>query len=114
MTTPGALVATPLWADFDDQTVLINRMCNLDLFEDHYRKALDQLARDSQRSARRTQRSTLRWRSTASTSASASASRLAALRLAPLRLAAASAAWRVAASASLRALLMALGEARAP
>jgi peptidoglycan/xylan/chitin deacetylase (PgdA/CDA1 family) len=52
MTTPGALVATPLWADFDDQTVLINRMCNLDLFEDHYRKALDQLARDSQRSAR--------------------------------------------------------------
>jgi hypothetical protein len=45
-------VATPLWADFDDQTVLINRMCNLDMFEDHYRKALDQLARDSQRSAR--------------------------------------------------------------
>lgn len=52
MTTPGSLVATPLWADFDDQTVLINRMCNLDMFEDHYRKALDQLARDSQRSAR--------------------------------------------------------------
>jgi peptidoglycan/xylan/chitin deacetylase (PgdA/CDA1 family) len=52
MTTPGSLIATPLWADFDDQTILINRMCNLDLLEDHYRKALDQLARDSQRSAR--------------------------------------------------------------
>lgn len=52
MTTPGHLVATPLWADFDDQTVLINRMCNLDMFEDHYRKALDQLALDCRRSAR--------------------------------------------------------------
>lgn len=52
MTTPGDLVATPLWADFDDQTVLINRMCNLDMFEDHFRKALDQLARDSLASAR--------------------------------------------------------------
>jgi peptidoglycan/xylan/chitin deacetylase (PgdA/CDA1 family) len=52
MTTPGDLVAAPLWADFDDQTVLINRMCNLDMFEDHYLKALDQLARDSARSAR--------------------------------------------------------------
>lgn len=52
MTTPGALVATPLWADFDDQTVLINRMCNLDMFEDHFTKALDQLNRDCQQSAR--------------------------------------------------------------
>jgi peptidoglycan/xylan/chitin deacetylase (PgdA/CDA1 family) len=52
MSTPGALVATPLWADFDDQTVLINRMCNLDMFEDHFRKALDQLDRDSRNSAR--------------------------------------------------------------
>jgi hypothetical protein len=47
MTTPGDLVATPLWADFDDQTVLINRMCNLDMFEDHFIKALDQLNRDA-------------------------------------------------------------------
>ena len=52
MSTPGSLVATPLWADFDDQTVLINRMCNLDMFEDHFRKALDQLDRDSRNSAR--------------------------------------------------------------
>lgn len=52
MTTPGALVATPLWADFDDQTVLINRMCNLDMFEDHFNKALQQLNRDAANSAR--------------------------------------------------------------
>ena len=52
MTTPGRLVATPLWADFDDQTVLINRMCNLDMFEDHFIKALDQLDRDAGASAR--------------------------------------------------------------
>ena len=52
MTTPGGLIATPLWADFDDQTVLINRMCNLDMFEDHFLKALTQLDADSQRSAR--------------------------------------------------------------
>jgi peptidoglycan/xylan/chitin deacetylase (PgdA/CDA1 family) len=52
MTTPGKLVALPLWADFDDQTVLVNRMCNLDMFEDHFRKALDQLARDGARSGR--------------------------------------------------------------
>ena len=52
MQTPGNLVATPLWADFDDQTVLINRMCNLDMFEDHFIKALDQLNRDAQASAR--------------------------------------------------------------
>lgn len=52
MTTPGDLVATPLWADFDDQTVLINRMCNLDMFEDHFIKALDQLNRDCRQSAR--------------------------------------------------------------
>jgi len=52
MTTPGSLVATPLWADFDDQTVLINRMCNLDMFEDHFVKALDQLNRDCLQSAR--------------------------------------------------------------
>lgn len=52
MTTPGRLVATPLWADFDDQTVLINRMCNLDMFEDHFMKALTQLDRDAPQSAR--------------------------------------------------------------
>jgi hypothetical protein len=52
MTTPGRLVATPLWADFDDQTVLINRMCNLDMFEDHFIKALDQLNRDAPTTAR--------------------------------------------------------------
>jgi hypothetical protein len=52
MTTPGTLVATPLWADFDDQTVLINRMCNLDMFEDHFVKALAQLDRDARDSAR--------------------------------------------------------------
>ena len=52
MTTPGALVAMPLWADFDDQTVLINRMCNLDMFEDHFIKALDQLNRDARTTAR--------------------------------------------------------------
>lgn len=52
MTTPGRLVATPLWADFDDQTVLINRMCNLDLLEDHFIKALDQLDRDAASTAR--------------------------------------------------------------
>jgi peptidoglycan/xylan/chitin deacetylase (PgdA/CDA1 family) len=52
MNTPGRLMATPLWADFDDQTVLINRMCNLDMFEDHFIKALTQLDRDARRSAR--------------------------------------------------------------
>ena len=52
MTTPGDLVALPLWADFDDQTVLINRMCNLDMFEDHFRKAIDQLQRDGESTAR--------------------------------------------------------------
>ena len=52
MSTPGRLVATPLWADFDDQTVLINRMCNLDMMEDHFVKALDQLAVDARQSAR--------------------------------------------------------------
>ncbi len=52
MTTPGDLVAMPLWADFDDQTVLINRMCNLDMFEDHFRKALTQLHRDGNDTAR--------------------------------------------------------------
>ncbi len=52
MTTPGSLVAMPLWADFDDQTVLINRMCNLDLLEDHFHKALDQLHIDGQTNAR--------------------------------------------------------------
>ena len=52
MTTPGDLVAMPLWADFDDQTVLINRMCNLDMFEDHLRKALTQLQRDGTQTAR--------------------------------------------------------------
>ena len=52
MTTPGDLVAMPLWADFDDQTVLINRMCNLDMFEDHLRKALTQLQRDGAQTAR--------------------------------------------------------------
>ena len=51
---------------------------------------------------------------TAPTSASASASRLAALRLAPFRLAAAAAAWRAATSASRRDLWLALGEERAP
>ena len=52
MTTPGDLVALPLWSDFDDQTVLVNRMCNLDLFEDHFRKALTQLQRDGAVTAR--------------------------------------------------------------
>ncbi|MFM7567675.1 MAG: hypothetical protein ACKO8O_03100, partial [Betaproteobacteria bacterium] len=52
MSTPGRLIATPLWADFDDQTVLINRMCNLDMFEDHFIKALTQLDRDASQSAR--------------------------------------------------------------
>ena len=52
MTTPGDLVSMPLWADFDDQTVLVNRMCNLDMFEDHFRKALDQLALDGASNAR--------------------------------------------------------------
>ena len=52
MTTPGSLVAMPLWADFDDQTVLINRMCNLDMFEDHFIKALDQLDGDARTTAR--------------------------------------------------------------
>ena len=52
MTVPGNMLSTPLWADFDDQTVLINRMCNLDMFEDHYIKALNQLALDSQKNAR--------------------------------------------------------------
>ncbi len=52
MTTPGDLVALPLWADFDDQTVLVNRMCNLDMFEDHFRKALTQLQADGATSAR--------------------------------------------------------------
>ncbi|MCY7308827.1 MAG: polysaccharide deacetylase family protein [Rhodoferax sp.] len=52
MTTPGDLVALPLWADFDDQTVLVNRMCNLDMFEDHLRKALTQLHSDGLVTAR--------------------------------------------------------------
>ncbi len=52
MTTPGDLVAMPLWADFDDQTVLVNRMCNLDMLEDHFRKALTQLYRDGVSTAR--------------------------------------------------------------
>ena len=52
MNVPGNMLSTPLWADFDDQTVLINRMCNLDMFEDHYIKALNQLAIDSEKSAR--------------------------------------------------------------
>ena len=52
MTTPGDLVAMPLWADFDDQTVLVNRMCNLDMFEDHFKKALTQLQRDGDSTAR--------------------------------------------------------------
>ncbi len=52
MTTPGDLVALPLWADFDDQTVLVNRMCNLDMFEDHFRKALTQLHLDGNTTAR--------------------------------------------------------------
>ena len=52
MQTPGDLVALPLWADFDDQTVLINRMCNLDMFEDHFNKALAQLVIDGRTSSR--------------------------------------------------------------
>ncbi|MCE2880644.1 MAG: hypothetical protein LW719_14960, partial [Comamonadaceae bacterium] len=52
MTTPGHLVATPLWADFDDQTVLINRMCDPGILEDHFGKALRQLNEDARRSAR--------------------------------------------------------------
>ena len=52
MTAPGGLVAMPLWADFDDQTVLVNRMCNLDMFEDHFKKALTQLHRDGNSTAR--------------------------------------------------------------
>ena len=52
MSVPGAMLATPLWADFDDQTVLINRMCDPALFEDHFHKALDQLALDGRDSAR--------------------------------------------------------------
>ena len=52
MTTPGDLVALPLWADFDDQTVLVNRMCNMDMFEDHFHKALDQLHGDGATNAR--------------------------------------------------------------
>ena len=52
MTTPGDLVAMPLWADFDDQTVLVNRMCNMDMFEDHFRKALTQLQQDAVTTAR--------------------------------------------------------------
>jgi hypothetical protein len=52
MRTPHQMVATPLWADFDDQTVLINRMCNMDMFEDHFKKALDQLNQDARASAR--------------------------------------------------------------
>ena len=52
MTTPGDLVALPLWADFDDQTVLVNRMCNLDMFEDHFNKALTQLHHDGASTAR--------------------------------------------------------------
>jgi peptidoglycan/xylan/chitin deacetylase (PgdA/CDA1 family) len=52
MRTPQHMVATPLWADFDDQTVLINRMCNMDMFEDHFKKALDQLNQDARASAR--------------------------------------------------------------
>jgi hypothetical protein len=45
-------VATPLWADFDDQTVLINRMCDPGILEDHFGKALRQLNEDARRSAR--------------------------------------------------------------
>ena len=52
MATPGDLVALPLWADFDDQTVLVNRMCNLDMFEDHFLKALTQLHLDGNTTAR--------------------------------------------------------------
>ena len=52
MSTTPSIVATPLWADFDDQTVLINRMCNLDMFEDHFSKALVQLHHDARQSAR--------------------------------------------------------------
>ena len=52
MTTPGDLVAMPLWADFDDQTVLVNRMCNLDMFEAHFDMALQQLQRDGAATAR--------------------------------------------------------------
>jgi peptidoglycan/xylan/chitin deacetylase (PgdA/CDA1 family) len=52
MNVPGGMLSTPLWADFDDQTVLINRMCNLDMFEDHYIKALNQLTLDAAKSAR--------------------------------------------------------------
>lgn len=52
MTTPGNLVALPLWADFDDQTVLVNRMCNMDMFEDHFKKALTQLNLDGKSTAR--------------------------------------------------------------
>jgi peptidoglycan/xylan/chitin deacetylase (PgdA/CDA1 family) len=52
MSTPGDLVATPLWADFDDQTVLINRMCDPVILEDHFDKALRQLNRDAVQSAR--------------------------------------------------------------
>jgi hypothetical protein len=52
MTTPAKLVAMPLWADFDDQTVLVNRMCNLDMFEDHFLRALSQLQVDGNTTAR--------------------------------------------------------------
>lgn len=52
MSTPGDLVATPLWADFDDQTVLINRMCDPVILEDHFGKALRQLNREAAQSAR--------------------------------------------------------------
>jgi peptidoglycan/xylan/chitin deacetylase (PgdA/CDA1 family) len=52
MRTPGSLIATPLWADFDDQTVLINRMCDPAILEDHFGKALRQLNRDAATSAR--------------------------------------------------------------
>jgi peptidoglycan/xylan/chitin deacetylase (PgdA/CDA1 family) len=52
MTTPGELVALPLWADFDDQTVLINRMCDLAMFENHFLKAINQLAMDGATTAR--------------------------------------------------------------
>ena len=34
------------------QTVLVNRMCNLDMFEDHFCKALTQLHRDGASTAR--------------------------------------------------------------
>ena len=52
MSTPGDLVATPLWADFDDQTVLINRMCDPAILEDHFGKALRQLNLEAATSAR--------------------------------------------------------------